>query len=148
MDNLEQVLDGVPVAGELVGACPKLKVLATSRIPLRLSAEQEYPVPPLSLPDPSILPRLEVITQYEAVRLFVERARAIEVDFEVTNENAPAVAEICARLDGLPLAIELAAARVRLLSPHDMLTRLGNRLKLLKGVHETSPPASRPSEGP
>jgi len=76
---------------------------------------------------------LEVITQYEAVRLFVERARAIEVDFEVTNENAPAVAEICARLDGLPLAIELAAARVRLLSPHDMLTRLGNRLKLLKG---------------
>jgi predicted ATPase/class 3 adenylate cyclase len=133
LDNLEQVLDGVSVAGELVAACPNLKVLATSRIPLRLSAEQEYPVPPLSLPDPSVLPNLEVITQYEAVRLFVERARAIKVDFEVTNENAPAVAEICARLDGLPLAIELAAARVRLLSPHDMLTRLGNRLKLLKG---------------
>jgi predicted ATPase/class 3 adenylate cyclase/Tfp pilus assembly protein PilF len=133
LDNLEQVLDGVPVAGELVAACPNLKVLATSRIPLRLYAEQEYPVPPLSLPDPGVLPRLEVITQYEAVRLFVERARAIKADFEVTNENAPAVAEICARLDGLPLAIELAAARVRLLSPHDMLTRLGNRLKLLKG---------------
>ena len=133
LDNFEQVLEGAPIVGELVAACPKLKVVATSRIPLRLYGEQEYPVPSLTLPDTRILPPLKVLTQYEAVRLFVERARAVKADFSVTNENAPAVAEICARLDGLPLAIELAAARVRLLSPQAMLTRLGNRLKLLKG---------------
>jgi predicted ATPase len=133
LDNFEQVLEGAPVVGELVGACPKLKVLATSRIPLRLYGEQEYPVPPLALPDPRVLPPLKVLTQYEAVRLFVERARAVKADFEVTNENAPAVAEICARLDGLPLAIELAAARVRILPPQKVLERLSNRLKLLKG---------------
>ena len=133
LDNFEQVLEGTPVVGELVAACPGLKFLTTSRIPLRLYGEQEYAVLPLDLPDPRVLPPVKVLTQYEAVRLFVERARAIKADFSVTNENAPAVAEICARLDGLPLAIELAAARVRLLSPHAMLTRLGNRLKLLKG---------------
>jgi predicted ATPase/class 3 adenylate cyclase len=133
LDNFEQVLEGAPLVGELLGACPKTKVLATSRIPLRLYGEQEYPVPPLALPDPRVLPPVKVLTQYEAVRLFVERARAVKADFEVSNENAPAVAEICARLDGLPLAIELAAARVRLLSPQAMLTRLSNRLKLLKG---------------
>ena len=133
LDNFEQVLEGAPVVAELLGACPKLKVLATSRIPLRLYGEQEYPVPPLTLPDPRVMPPLEVLTQYEVVRLFVERARAIKADFFVTNENAPAVAEICARLDGLPLAIELAAARTRMLPPQKMLERLGNRLKLLKG---------------
>jgi predicted ATPase/class 3 adenylate cyclase len=133
VDNFEQVLEGASVVGELVAACPELKIVATSRIPLRLYGEQEYAVPPLALPDPRVLPPVKILTQYEAVRLFVERARAVKADFEVTNENAPAVAEVCARLDGLPLAIELAAARVRLLSPHAMLTRLGNRLKLLKG---------------
>ena len=132
-DNFEQVLDGAPLVGKLLYACPKLKVLATSRIPLRLYGEKEYPVPPLALPDPTVLPPLEILTQYEAVRLFVERAKAVKGDFEVTNESAPAVAEICARLDGLPLAIELAAARVRLLPPQKMLQRLGNRMKLLKG---------------
>ena len=133
VDNFEQVLEGAPVVGELVGACPKLKVLATSRIPLRLYAEKEYPVPPLALPDPKTLSHPEILTKYEAVRLFVERARAVKADFSVTEENAAAVSEICARLDGLPLAIELAAARVRLLSPQAMLARLGNRLKLLRG---------------
>jgi predicted ATPase len=118
---------------ELLGSCPRLEILATSRIPLRLYGEREYAVPPLAVPDPRVLPPLEALTQYEAVRLFVERAKAVEANFLVTNENAPAVAEICARLDGLPLAIELAAARVRLLSPQAMLTRLDNRLKLLKG---------------
>src|SRR5215213_5235077 len=127
LDNFEQVLEGAPLVGELLGACPKLKVLATSRIPLRLYGEQEYLVPPLSLPDPKVMPLLEVLTQYEAVRLFVQRARAVKADFKVTNENAPAVAEICARLDGLPLAIELAAARTRVLPPQKMLERLGNR---------------------
>ena len=133
LDNFEQVLEGAPLVGEFLGACPKLKILATSRIPLRLYGEQEYPVPPLALPDPGVLPPLEILTQYEAVRLFVERARTVKPDFTVTNESAPAVAEICARLDGLPLAIELAAARVRLLPPQKMLQRLGNRMKLLKG---------------
>jgi predicted ATPase/class 3 adenylate cyclase len=133
LDNFEQVLEGAPLLGELVVACPKLKVLATSRIALRLYGEQEYTVPPLALPDPRVLPPVEVLTQYEAVRLFVERARAVKADFSVTNENAPAVAEICARLDGLPLAIELAGARVRILPPQKMLERLSNRLKLLKG---------------
>jgi predicted ATPase/class 3 adenylate cyclase len=133
MDNFEHILDGASIVGELVGACPKLKVLATSRIPLGLYGEREYPVPPLALPDPRVLPPVKVLTQYEAVKLFVERARAVKEDFEVTNESAPAVAEICARLDGLPLAIELAAARVRILPPQKMLQRLSNRLKLLQG---------------
>jgi predicted ATPase/class 3 adenylate cyclase len=133
LDNFEQVLDGAPIVAELLAACAKLKVLATSRIPLRLYGEQEYPVPPLAAPDPRILPPLKALTQYEAVRLFVERARAIKPEFAITNESAPAVAEICARLDGLPLAIELAAARVRVLPPQKMLQRLDDRLKLLRG---------------
>jgi predicted ATPase/class 3 adenylate cyclase/Flp pilus assembly protein TadD len=133
LDNFEQVLKGALVVGNLVGACPKLKVLATSRIPLRLYGEQEFPVPPLALPDQKALPPLEALTQYEAVRLFVERARAVKADFSLTTKNAAAVAEICARLDGLPLAIELAAARVRILPPQALLRRLGNRLQLLKG---------------
>jgi predicted ATPase/class 3 adenylate cyclase len=133
LDNFEQVLEGGPLVGELVDACPNLKVLATSRIPLRLYGEQEYPVPPLDLPDLRVLPSLEVLTQYEAVKLFVERAKAVKEDFEVTNESAPSVAEICARLDGLPLAIELAAARIRILAPQKLLQRLSNRLRFLKG---------------
>ena len=100
-----------------MGTCPELKVLATSRIPLRLYGEQEYPVPPLELPDLARLPPLERLAQYEAVRLFLERAQAVKPDFEVTNDNASAVAEICVHLDGLPLAIELAAARTKLLPP-------------------------------
>jgi predicted ATPase/class 3 adenylate cyclase len=133
LDNFEQVLEGSPLVGDLLGSCPNLKVLATSRIPLRLYGEQEYPVPPLEVPDLVRLPPLERLTQYEAVRLFVQRARAVKPDFEVTNESAPAVAEICVRLDGLPLAIELAAARTKLLPPQALLSRLSNRLKLLKG---------------
>jgi predicted ATPase/class 3 adenylate cyclase len=133
LDNFEQVLEGAPLVGELLGTCFELKVLATSRIPLRLYGEQEYPVPPLGLPDLARLPPPERLTHYGAVRLFVERAKAVKPDFEVTNDNARAVAEICARLDGLPLAIELAAARTKLLPPEALLRRLGNRLKLLKG---------------
>ena len=137
LDNFEQVLEGSSLVEELLGACPNLKVLATSRIPLKLYGEQEYLVPPLSLPDPGVMLPLEVLTQYEAVRLFVVRARAAKADFEVTDENAPAVAEICARLDGLPLAIELAAARVKVLTPQKMLDRLSDPLKFLtKGARD------------
>jgi predicted ATPase/class 3 adenylate cyclase len=143
LDNFEQVLEGAPLVGELLGTCPELKVLATSRIPLRLYGEQEYPVPPLDLPDLARLPPLERLAQYEAVRLFVERAKAVKPDFEVTNDNALAVAEICVHLDGLPLAIELAAARTKLLSPRALLSRLGNRLKLLKGGARNLPTRQR-----
>src|SRR5215211_4500316 len=137
LDNFEQVLEGSSLVESLLGACPKLKVLATSRIPLKLYGEQEYLVPPLSLPDPGVMLPLEVLTQYEAVRLFVVRARAAKADFEVTDENAPAVAEICASLDGLPLAIELAAARVKVLTPQKMLDRLSDPLKFLtKGARD------------
>ncbi len=132
LDNFEQVLDAAPLVGKLLSACPKLKVLATSRATLRVYGEQEYPVPPLTLPDPARLPPVEMLERYEAVRLFAERARAVKPGF-VLDGDAPAVAEICVRLDGFPLAIELAAARTRLLPPKAMLKRLGDRLKFLTG---------------
>ena len=133
LDNFEHVLEAAPRVADLLAAAPQLKLLVTSRIPLHLSGEHEYPVPPLALPDPAHLPEVSSLSQYEAVALFVERARAVKADFAVTNANAPAVAEICVRLDGLPLAIELAAARVKLLSPQALLARLEQRLDLLTG---------------
>jgi predicted ATPase/class 3 adenylate cyclase len=149
MDNFEQVLGGAPLVGELLSACPELKVLATSRSVLRVYGEQEYPVPPLELPRPGGggLPAMEALSQYESVRLFIERAKAAKPDFEVTNESAPAVAEICVRLDGLPLAIELAAARIKLLTPSAMLHRLGSRLKLLRGGSRDLPERQRTLRG-
>ena len=146
VDNFEQLLEAAPLVGELLSA-PRLKALATSRIPLGVYGEHEYAVPPLSVPDPKRLPGLEALSQYEAIRLFVERARAARVDFALTDENAFAVAEICARLDGLPLAIELAAARVKLLSPRAMLGRLGRRLKLLTGGARNLPERQRTLRG-
>jgi len=131
LDNFERVITAAPMVGELLNSAPHLKVLVTSREVLRVYGEHDYPVSPLSLPDPQNLPPLERLAQVEAVRLFVERARAAKPDFSLTNENAPAVAEICFRLDGLPLAIELAAARVRLLPPQKMVARLDNRLRFL-----------------
>ena len=108
-------------------------MLATSRTPLHAYGEREYPLAPLPLPDPAHLPSVEGLSQYEAVRLFIERAQAVKPDFAVTNANAPAVAEICFRLDGLPLAIELAAALVKMLPPQALLKRLEQRLPLLTG---------------
>ena len=133
LDNFEQVNDAAPEVAELLMRAPKISVLVTSRSPLRVSGEQEYPVPPLGVPDPSHLPDLEQLSTYESVALFVERAMAVRPDFAITSANAPAVAEVCVRLDGLPLAIELAAARVRVLSPQAIMERLGDRLKLLSG---------------
>jgi predicted ATPase len=134
LDNFEQVMPAATIAVDLLRYCPGVKLLVTSREALRLRGEYVYPIPPLALPqiDPKD-PSLEKMTQYEAVRLFIERAQAVKPDFKVTNENAPAVAEICWRLDGLPLAIELAAARVRLFPPQALLERLGSRLQLLRG---------------
>jgi predicted ATPase/class 3 adenylate cyclase/DNA-binding CsgD family transcriptional regulator len=131
LDNFEQVVDAALQVAELLSACPKLKILVTSRMALHLRAEQEFAVPPLTLPDPRHLPDLVALSQYEAVVLFIERARAVKPDFQVTNATAPAIAEICVRLDGLPLAIELAAARIKLLSPQALLARLDQRLDLL-----------------
>src|SRR5829696_6599609 len=143
LDNFEQVLESAPLLDALLSAAPGLKVLATSRTALRLYGEHEFPVPPLSLPDTGSLPPLESLSRYEAVRLFVDRARAIRPVFSLTEENAPAVVEICSRLDGLPLAIELAAARIKLLPPQAMLSRLGNRLKLLTGGARNLPERQR-----
>jgi predicted ATPase/class 3 adenylate cyclase len=134
LDNLEQVTTAGPLFVELLQDCPKLKMLVTSREPLNVRGEHIYPVPPLSLPGRDFKKHsLETLTQYEAVRLFIERAQAVKLDFQVTNENAPAVAEICVRLDGLPLAIELAASRIRLFPPQALLEKLESSLRLLKG---------------
>jgi predicted ATPase len=133
LDNFEQVLDAAPTVAALLSAAPRLKVLVTSRTLLRLRGEQEYPVPPLPVPDPRHLPQLATLSHYGAVELFIQRAVNARPEFAVSNENAPAVAEICHRLDGLPLAIELAASRLRLFSPEALLARLGSRLRLLVG---------------
>ncbi len=133
LDNFEQVLDAGTVLSELLEAAPRVKVMVTSRAALNLYFERQFAVPPLGLPDDKKAISVEQLSQYEAVRLFIDRARSVKRDFAVTNENAPAVAEICHRLDGLPLAIELAAARVAILPPQAMLARLQSRLKLLTG---------------
>ena len=133
LDNFEQVMDASTQIPGLLAAAPQAKVLVTSREPLRIGGEHDYAVPPLDVPEINDRQTPESLTQYEAVRLFVERAVAARADFAVTNENAPAVAEICFRLDGLPLAVELAAARVRMLPPASLLKQLMNPMKLLAG---------------
>ncbi|HKH10183.1 MAG TPA: tetratricopeptide repeat protein [Rubrobacter sp.] len=133
LDNFEHVAPAATVVSQLLTTCPSLAVLATGRERLHLSGEHEYPVPPLTVPDRERLPAAEDLARYEAVALFVERARAAKPDFRLTGENAGAVAEICARLDGLPLAIELAAARVKLLPPRALLSRLRQGSGLLRG---------------
>jgi predicted ATPase len=133
LDSFEHLISAASIVADLVAAAPGIKVLVTSRSPLHVYGEHEFPVPPLALPDPRNLPPLEALTRYEAVALFLQRAAAVKPDFAATEENAAAIADICARLDGLPLAIELAAARVKLLSPSLMRARLEKRLQLLTG---------------
>ena len=133
LDNFEQVLDAAPRIAELLAACPGLKLIATSRAALHLSAEHEYPVPPLRVPDPTALPEFGALLRYESVALFVTRAQAVRPDIRLTPENARAIAEICTALDGLPLAIELAAARSKVLAPAALLRRLDHRLEVLTG---------------
>jgi len=147
LDNFEQLLAGAKSLAVLLAAAPRLKLLVTSRAPLRLAAEHEYAVQPLELPDPERLPEVAELSRYEAVALFVERARAVRAGFKVTNQNAPALAEICARLDGLPLAIELAAARIRALTPQALLGRLEQRLKLLTGGPRDAPARQQTMRG-
>jgi predicted ATPase len=128
LDNFEQVVAAAPSVAGLLETCPGVKALVTSRVPLHLHGEREYALRPLALPDPQHLPLPEQLSQYAAVALFIERAQAAQADFAVTNATAPAVAEICARLDGLPLTIELAAARVKVLLPRALLKRLERAL--------------------
>jgi predicted ATPase/DNA-binding XRE family transcriptional regulator len=132
LDNFEQVLEAAPVLADLLAACPQVKLLITSRAALRVRAEQEFAVPPLALPDATQpLRPPDDLSQYAAVALFVQRARAVKPAFELTSVQAPAVVEICTKLDGLPLAIELAAARIKLFPPQALLARLDHRLRLL-----------------
>ncbi len=133
LDNFEQVIVAAPLLTELLTACPYLKFLVTSRAALHVRGEHEFPVSPLSLPDASRLPSAEELARCSSVALFVSRAQAVRPDFTLNNENAAAVAEICLRLDGLPLAIELAAARIKLLPPTAMVKRMESRLKVLTG---------------
>ncbi len=131
LDNFEQVVAAGVQLVDLLAACPRLKVLVTSREVLHVQAEREFTVPPLALPDPKHLPDLASLSHNAAVALFLQRAQAVKPDFQLTNANARAIAEICVRLDGLPLAIELAAARSKLLPPHTLLGRLEHPLQVL-----------------
>ena len=147
LDNFEQILGGAPLVADLLRAAPGLAVIATSREALHIRGEQEYPVPALAVPDIRRLPPLAELSEYDAVRLFVQRARAIRPGFDLDEANAPAVAAICARLDGLPLAIELAAARVKLLAPPAILQRLEHRLSILTSVGRDLPERQRTLRG-
>ena len=131
LDNFEQVVGAALQVAELLAACRQLKVLVTSRMVLHVQAEQEFAVPALSLPDPRQLPEVVELARYEALALFIQRAQAARPEFQLSNANARAITEICRRLDGLPLAIELAAARLKLLPPQALLARLTPRLTVL-----------------
>ncbi len=131
MDNFEQVVSAAPYLTELLSVCPHLKILVSSRAALHVHGEQEFPVPPLACPRRTQLPAIEDLSQYSAITLFLQRAKAVKPDFALTRTNVPTVAAICRHLDGLPLAIELAAARIKLLPPQALLQRLTHRLSVL-----------------
>jgi predicted ATPase/DNA-binding CsgD family transcriptional regulator len=147
LDNFEHIIDAAPLVAELLAACPRLNVLATSRVRLRLSGEREHVVPPLALMAHDDTPSRERALASAAVQLFVARAQAANEGFALTDDNAAAVAAICARLDGLPLAIELAAARTNVLPPAALLARLERRLPLLTGGTRDAPARQRTMRG-
>jgi len=152
LDNFEQVVAAAPLIGELLIGAPNLKVLVTSRVVLHLPEEHEFVVPPMALPNPKRLPSITVLSQHPAVELFMARAQAVKPEFAITTANAAAVAEICQRLDGLPLAIELAAPRVKLLAPQALLARLvgahkSTSLQLLTGGGRELPPRQQTLRG-
>jgi len=148
LDNFEQILAAAPVVSALLSACHRLKVLVTSRATLHLYGEQEFPVPPLALPDANYLPALQQdpaahLSEFAAIDLFCQRARAVNPEFVLSSDNATTIAKLCIGLDGLPLAIELAAARIKLFSPAALLARLNQRLHLLTGGSQDSPRRQR-----
>jgi predicted ATPase/DNA-binding CsgD family transcriptional regulator len=143
LDNVEQVVDAAPRLAEVLSACAGVKALVTSRAPLRLRGERVLPIPPLPVPDPTNMPAPETLSDYAAVEIFVQRAREMRPDFLLDRDNAAAVAGICRHLDGLPLGIKLAAARVHVLSPAALLARLARRLPLLTGGARDLPARQR-----
>jgi predicted ATPase/DNA-binding CsgD family transcriptional regulator len=143
LDNVEQLLEGAPLIAELLGACADLTVLVTSRAPLEVRGEHEITVPPLAVPDPSLVNGPDGLERYSAVALFLDRASSVQASFRLTSENARAVATICARLDGLPLALELAAARIRMLPPEALAARLDHALPILTGGPRDLPARQR-----
>jgi predicted ATPase/class 3 adenylate cyclase len=143
LDNFEQVTGAAPVVEELLTASPRTKVVITSRVVLSLRGEHEYEVPPMALPDPERLPELERLKDYAAIRLFIDRAAAVQPRFRLSEENAAAVARLAVRLDGLPLALELAASRVKVLPPEQILTRLTEGSSLLASRSPTLPERQR-----
>jgi non-specific serine/threonine protein kinase len=143
IDNFEHVLEAAPLVADLLGACPGLTVLCTSRVRLRISGEHEHAVPPLGLAAMDGPMPVDAVAAAAAVQLFVARAQAVRADFELTPENAPMVAAICRRVDGLPLAIELAAARIKVLPPPALLDRLDRRMPLLTDGSRDQPPRLR-----
>jgi predicted ATPase/DNA-binding NarL/FixJ family response regulator len=143
LDNFEQVIEASPLLTELLEACPDIKLLVTSREVLRLRGEHQFVVPPLALPDPRHLPDAESLPHVPAVNLFLQRAQAIQSGFDLTTDNAATIAQICLRLDGLPLALELAAARIKVLAPQALLARLDHRLHILTGGSRDLPERQR-----
>jgi predicted ATPase/class 3 adenylate cyclase len=147
IDNFEQLLEATPVVTRVLSTGPGVKVLATSRVPLRISGEQEYHVSPLPLPRSNHSVDPDRLANYDSVQLFMERATAVRPDFQITDENAAAIAEISARVDGLPLALELAASRVKVMSPTELAARLEKRLSLLTGGARDLPARQRTLRG-
>ena len=139
LDNFEQVLEAAPLLSDLLMACPELKILVTSRAVLHLEGEYVYKVPPLAVPDVQHLPAQNTLSQVASVALFADQAQANQSDFELTRDNAVAIAEICVLLDGLPLALVLAAARIKVLSPHILLVRLKQGFEVLTGGRQDTP---------
>lgn len=139
LDNFEQILPVAPRLSDLLAVCPRLKILVTSRALLHISGEHEFLVPPLAVPSLKQLPTVETLSQYASVALFLQRARMLMPDFQMTPTDVRFIAEICVRLDGLPLAIELAAARSKLLSPQALLSRLEHRLSVLTVGEQDAP---------
>jgi non-specific serine/threonine protein kinase len=147
LDNFEHVIEAAPLMVELLATAPELRILVTSREALNIYGEREYPVPPLALPSLGQPETLAVLSEYESVALFVQRARAVRPDFAITDDNAQAVTEVCVRLDGLPLAIELAAARVRMFGPQALLGQLEKRFTFLQGGPRGLPDRQRTLRG-
>jgi len=140
LDNFEHLLPAATVVAALLEGCRELRILVTSRQPLHLSWEHDYTVPPLEVPDAKLQPDLQKLSEYDAVALFLRRAEAVKADFTLTGENAHAVVDICRRVDGLPLAIELAATRIKLFPPQALLVRLEHRMQTLTGGARDLPP--------
>lgn len=139
LDNFEQIIEAAPLLSDLLAGCPFLKILVTSRSVLHVRGEHEFPVPPLALPDLTVLSTREALAQNAAVALFLQRVHAILPAFRITTDNARSIAEICVHLDGLPLALELAAVRMKLFSPQALLARLGHLLPLLTSGTRDAP---------